>query len=353
MKRSSPALKDVAAAADVSMATASVVINNKVGSKVRVGTETRERIWAAARRIGYVGNPAARSLAGGRNDIIAIFSYEQVFPVGQDVFYHSLLLGIEQEAETQGLDLLLVTYRGEKKDERQRRIHRLRFADGAILLGLERDESEIADLVRSGYKLVVIGKREFTDVDVSYVAPDYADATRKIVDRALNLGHRQLCYVQWEGNRVPSLEREIGFRSSVAACPSSTHHILSYPEDDIDTDAIIGAAKNGVTCFVVERFQTAGIIYSALQEAGFSVPDEISLCVLGGPGRELLAEIDWTMIDVPGSQLGRAATQMLMKLLEGSDNEPLRQILACRIHEGSTLRPVSSRAAAGESKEKS
>ncbi len=343
MNRSSPALKDVAAAAGVSLATASVVINNKVGSKIRVGKETRERIWAAARSIGYVGNPAARSLAGGRNDIIAIFSYEPIFPMGEDGFYHSLLLGIEQEAEAQGLDLLFVTYRGEKQADHQRRVHRLRFADGAILLGLERNEQEIAQLVQSGYKIVVIGKRVFSDVDVSCVSPDYSDATRKIVNRALKLGHRRFCYIQWEGDRVPSLEREIGFRNAVGSTSEASHTSITTPEDVIDGDQIIKLVQGGISCFVVERFRSAELVLEHLLRAGYRVPDDVSLCVLGGPGRHRTKHVDWTTIEVPGVQLGREATSMLVSLLEMPDHEPSRRSLSCTVYDGATLAPLNAK----------
>ena len=333
-------LKDVAEAAQVSLTTASVVINNKVGSRVRVSPETRERIWAAAKSIGYVGNPVARRLAGGKNDVVAIFSYEPVFPIGEDDFYHSLLLGIEQEAEALGLDLLLVTYRGGNKDEHQRRINRLRFADGAILLGLERDEREIAQLVQSGYKMVVIGKRVFSDVDVSYVSPDYADATQKIVNHALLLGHQKFCFVQWEGDRIPSLEREIGFRNAIASASNASYTKISIPEDKIDKKMILELVQNGTSCFVIERYITAELILDLLSDAGYRVPTDVSLCVLGGPGRNRRRSTEWTTITIPGVQLGREAMRMLVALLTQSEREPSRQILPCEIEQGATLAHV-------------
>ena len=59
-----PKLADVARLANVSEATVSVVINGRVGQHARVSQATQEKIWSAVRELGYVANPAAKSLAG-------------------------------------------------------------------------------------------------------------------------------------------------------------------------------------------------------------------------------------------------------------------------------------------------
>ena len=65
-KKKRARLSDVAKRAGVSESTASVVLNNRVGVSIRVSEATQEKIWQAARVLGYVANPMAQSLAGGR-----------------------------------------------------------------------------------------------------------------------------------------------------------------------------------------------------------------------------------------------------------------------------------------------
>jgi len=104
-----PRLKDVALLAGVSTATVSAVVTNNVGTNIRVGAETQQRVWAAVAQLGYVANPAARMLAGGKNCILGIFTYEPLFPFLYNDFFYPFLVGIEQEAESQGYHLLLFT----------------------------------------------------------------------------------------------------------------------------------------------------------------------------------------------------------------------------------------------------
>ena len=61
---------DVAREASVSYTTVSRVINNKENVK----PETRERVLMAMTRLGYVVDQRARSLAGGRSQVIGLLS---------------------------------------------------------------------------------------------------------------------------------------------------------------------------------------------------------------------------------------------------------------------------------------
>ena len=176
-------ISDVAKAAGVSAATVSAVVNNPPGSQIRVGDATRQRIWDAVHALGYVTNPVARSLAGGKNHIIGIFTYESIFPLEYHNFYYPFLIGLEEEAQARGYDLLLFTSaslpQGGRSVYRQG-ANRLPLADGVIFLGLNENKEELATLVEQGYPLVFIGRRELPRGELSYVAADYAQATAEI-----------------------------------------------------------------------------------------------------------------------------------------------------------------------------
>lgn len=97
-----PRQADIAALAGVSQATVSLVINNRSGKYRQITEETRQRVWAAVAELGYVANPAARMLAGGRNGLLGVYTFESVFPLDPRDFYYPFLLGVEEEAERHG-----------------------------------------------------------------------------------------------------------------------------------------------------------------------------------------------------------------------------------------------------------
>src|SRR5205809_5565541 len=78
---------DVAREAGVSYATVSRVINNKD----HVKPDKRERVLRAMTRLGYVVNQQARSLAGGRSQVVGL-----VVPGGDDSYVAEIIRGIDE-----------------------------------------------------------------------------------------------------------------------------------------------------------------------------------------------------------------------------------------------------------------
>src|SRR5690625_3238991 len=61
---------DVAREAEVSTATVSYVLNKTPGQTI--SETTAQRVREAARRLGYVGNPAAQTLARGKSNFVLL-----------------------------------------------------------------------------------------------------------------------------------------------------------------------------------------------------------------------------------------------------------------------------------------
>ncbi|MDT0157654.1 LacI family DNA-binding transcriptional regulator [Microbacterium sp. ARD32] len=153
---------DVAAVAGVSQSTVSFVLNGNAPAGVRISEETRTRVLEAIRITGYSANPVAQRLAGGRNQILGVFTYEKTFPRGGRDFYGGFLNGIEHAAEQLGVDMLLFTSARVVDGRRQLTRdgwQRLGLADGCLLLGQREDQSELQHLLDTNYPFVFIGKR--------------------------------------------------------------------------------------------------------------------------------------------------------------------------------------------------
>ena len=65
---------DVAAMAGVSTAVVSAVTSSRPGKTIRVGKDAEKRVRAAMETLGYAPNVVAQSLAGGKRNIIGVFT---------------------------------------------------------------------------------------------------------------------------------------------------------------------------------------------------------------------------------------------------------------------------------------
>ncbi|HEX6681169.1 MAG TPA: LacI family DNA-binding transcriptional regulator [Candidatus Limnocylindrales bacterium] len=345
--------QDVARAAGVSTAIVSTVVNNKADT-LRVSEQTRVRVWQAIQDLHYVPNAAAQSLAGGRNHILGAFTYQRLFPWEHGDFYYEFLLGIEEEAEQTGHNLLLFTGARNAAGERtifDRDTNMLDVADGAILVGGRIDGDEVRRLVERGYPFVMIGRREATGPGVSWVAADYVAAAQTVVERLHGLGHRSILMVAGSRTHETVVERREGF---AAAC--RRHRItgkarmvtFGQPNPDLPDAACLTdeqkvlrfALDNGVTAVIAESSYVIHRIYQAALARGLDIPADLSLVGLGDHGdRQNVLSPDpaLTLVRTPSRVIGATAVQVLLRRLDSPGGKPERVRIPCELSEGTTV----------------
>jgi LacI family transcriptional regulator len=324
--------RDIAAAAKVSQATVSLVLNGRGDALAR---ETRDRVLAVIKQTGYVPNPAARQLQGGRNRILGVFTYEAVFPSSDADFYNPFFVGIEEAAQARGLDLLLFT--SATAANGQRRIfgdeNRLRLADGCILLGRSIDRAELARLNSESYPFVTIGRRNDAAGPVPYVGAGYAVATVDLVRRARELGHRAFAYVGPGDGAEGSEDRLRGYREGTDGVGKATH-VPTAEEPGALVQRLVGV---GVTALVVEEAADAVALVAAARSLGIDVPVDLSVLALGDPTRAVSGDAELTGFRIPRGQMGRTSVDVLATLLEHGRDEIPQLLLPCEYVEGGTL----------------
>ncbi|MCU0466896.1 MAG: LacI family transcriptional regulator [Anaerolineae bacterium] len=330
-----PRISDVARLAGVSETTVSVVLNNAVGDRVRVSKATQERVWEAVRQLGYVANPVAQRLAGGQNKIVAVFTFEPIFPIDSRNFYYPFLIGLEEEADRDGYDLLLVTGSGNADGKRriyQDGVNRLQRADGAVLLG-HGDPHEINRLLRDQYPFVYVGRRDSTK-----------SASAEVAGELLALGHQNIVYVRSARTTEASLDRERGVRQALGRASGDDGWVWQGTPDSLTVEGVRAWLDGGVTALIAEDESLGLRVMQCATEAGRRCPHDYSMAVLGNPLNPLTDVPDWMTFSIPRREMGRDAFAMLRGWLTGDAKTltfPLRKTLACTFIPGSTTRRLT------------
>ncbi len=325
---------DIAKLAGVSQATVSLVLNGSE-TGVRIPLETRARVQQVIRDTGYVADPIARRMAKGCNRILGVFTYEPAFPVAHADFFTPFLFGIEEEAQARSYDLLLLTGNGVAG---QRKLfadgNRLRIADGCIVLGKAFDRAELEQLVQGDFPFVAIGRRDDAGGPVPYVGGDYINATAKMVDQARALGHRRLAYVGPSGPVESLVDRWKGFTGALGKDLQLALHITAPVESPgVLLDAVLARAATAVFFFeLAEAVQ----FESEANARGLRFPDDISVVVLGSHLPAGHSRTRFASYDIPRAEMGRQATAMLVRRVEGAQ-EVQQILLPCEPIQGETL----------------
>lgn len=328
---------EVAKLAGVSQATVSHVLSGSSSPRSRVSEEARRRVLDAIEAVGYAVNPMARNLAAGRNRILGVFTYESVFPRDGSNFYHPFLVGMEKEAESLGLDLLLFT--SAPTDGGRRRLadagwNRLAVADGCILIGRATDRNELSWLLERRYPFVFVGRRDaLGDQPVPFVGADYVQATAALTKRMLAAGHQRVAFLG-DLSGVPSaLDRVNGYREVVKAAgqrPLLFDAGAFSPDEAVDI--LLDHRATGV--LVGPQVDVEGIERAVMQRS-LRIPDDLSVAVLGDPAEGTIDE-RWSRFSIPRAEMGAASVRMLQAIVAGEHPEPT-ELMACSIIDGATI----------------
>ena len=198
-------IKDVAKAANVSVATVSRVLNKKSN----VSDEAVEAVNNAVKTLGYSPNFLGRDLRKSetRRILAIIASTEQSF-------YSEVLRGMEEAASAKGYDVLIATTRDDPKHE----LHLLgmlfsRSVDGAVLLGPKLDAKTISDLAMNHNIAMCLERLE--DCNVLTVTIDNVKAGHDAVEYLINKGRKRIGLITTRQRSQSSVDRETGYRMAL------------------------------------------------------------------------------------------------------------------------------------------
>lgn len=199
-----PTMNDVARAAGVSLKSVSRVINDEVGAS----PETRERVLAAAARLGYRRNDAAHALrrSDGRSASVGLVLEDVSNP-----FAAVLNRSVERVASAEG-SLVLAVSTNADPDREEYLIHRLlaRAVDSLVIMSCRRDHSFLEPEVRRGLPVVFIDrpprKLSCPTVRVANGRGGF-DATTHLIAH----GHRRIAFLGSRPGLYTAEERQRGW----------------------------------------------------------------------------------------------------------------------------------------------
>ncbi|MFE9453779.1 LacI family DNA-binding transcriptional regulator [Streptomyces sp. NPDC006739] len=184
-------IKDVAARAGVSKGAVSLAFNHKPG----LSEATRDRIFAAARDLGWAPSLTARSLAGARVDVVGLAICRPAHMLGLEPFYMEFISGVESVLTEHSCSLLLRLVRNpEEEAGLLESWWKGRHIGGAILVDFRADDPRVAAAERLRIPVVAVGHPSLTGALTS-VWTDDATAVTEAVRYLAALGHRRIARV--------------------------------------------------------------------------------------------------------------------------------------------------------------
>jgi len=323
--RARASIADVAVHAGVSAQTVSRVANGLTS----VRPETRERVQASMRALGYRPNSAARNLKSGRFRSIGFVTFN-LTSVGNALTMNA----VAAAAEAAGYTTTLLPLTEKTQQGVAGAFGRLeeQAVDGIILVM----SSEVGSIHDTGFAggvpLVIVDADDpvpYTNVDT-----DQEQGARSAVQHLLELGHRDIVHLAGPADSFPSRRRADAFRSAMREAGLTPRPVAvgdwSASSGRDRMRALLAAGPAPTAVFAANDHMALGVL-NALHEAGLRVPHDVSVVGFDDTAEAALYWPPLTTVHQNLDEVGRRASALLLALIDGAPDLAQRTVVSTRL----------------------
>ena len=314
----------VAQAADVSASTVSRVLN---GTAV-VSDLKKQAIDEAIAMLGFVPNPIARGLAGGRTFSIGVVTQALDSP-----FYGAAMRGLEDELLPAGYNALFVSGHWNAVAEANCiEVLQSRRVDGIVVLTGRLPDQALKAYAKN-QPLVVTG-RMCKAPGLYTLNFDNFLGGRLATQHLIQLGHRRIAFIAGDADHPDANERLRGYRAALDAAGIGFDPALVVPGEYLElsglraVDRLLETNQRFTAIFAANDQMAVGAALG-LKRHSLRVPEDVSIVGFDDLPTSQYAIPPLTSVHQPAYELGRLAASAMLQLLAGA--KPAVEVPAPRL----------------------
>lgn len=310
-------LKDIAKALGLSTSTVSRALRDTH----EISAETKKVVLEYAEKINYRPNPIALSLKERRTKSIGVLVSEVA-----NHYFSQAIGGIESIAYDRGYHVI-ITQTHESYDREKINIQHLasRGVDG-LLVSLSAETSDTSHLARlhdRGLPMVFFD-RVAKDIETHKISANNEKGAYDATIQLLESGRRKIAHLTSSDHLSISIERLAGYTAALNeyGIPVQSEYIKYCPhggmfqeETEQAISELMSLPEKPDAIFVAGDRLSIGCL-TVLKKFNISVPEEISVSGFSNSDVLDLFKSSLSSVRQPAYEMGRMATEMLIKLIE-------------------------------------
>ncbi len=320
--RRNVSLKELAAHLSLSPTSLSLVLNNSPLAD-SIPQETKDRIFAAAREFNYRPNYLARSLRAQRSHTLGV-----IVPELSDGYSSMVLNGVEDALLQENFFYIMVSHR-HRDDllEHYPKMFAERCVEGIIAV-------DTPYRYRSSLPVVSVSGHENRE-GVTNIVLNHDKAASLALEHLRRLGHEKIAFIKGQvfssdtGVRWESI-RNATQKMNIAVNPLLVTQLegdLPSPEVGYKaTKRILATGEKFTAIFAFNDVSAIGAI-RAVQEAGLSVPEDVSIIGFDDIFTAAYHNPALTTIRQPLIEMGKIAAQTILKHISGTFDANASEVL--------------------------
>ena len=312
MKSKKATIKDVAHAADVSIATVSHVIN-----KTRyVRPELVEKVQAAIDRTGYIikQNETVENIMTGKNSVVSL-----LLPDLTNTLYIALSTFLNNNLGKEGYQLSVLITNDSVEQEKiiLQRLIADKSVAGIILVPVNDNAKFYKKVAKTRIPLICV-ERKIQNFDTSYVYSSYSKAVYKAAQHLINSNHRMIALLLYKDVPNSTSEKIKGYKK---ALKDSHIYFRSTLILQLNKDQQEDFHEHQIQ-MMIENFHPSAVIacdntitfktLKALQNTGKECPKDLSIIGLGDNPWCEISTPPITMLKHKTEQIAQDITEILM-----------------------------------------
>ena len=330
-------ITDVARRAGVSPSTVSYALSGKRP----ISEETRQRVEAAIRELGYRPHAGARALASSRSNVLAL-----VVPLRAGIHVPVVMqfaVSVVTTARSYDHDVLLLTQ--EEGEEGLRRVADTALVDAMIVMDVQLHDPRLPLLRALDRPSVMIGFPAHS-AGLTCIDLDFKAAGEACVDHLARLGHRVVALVGSPPEvyvRGTAFAQRLvqGFTTAAdrAGLASSVHPCETAPGAARAVAERLLREQPALTGVVVHNEPLLEPLIDAFEQLGLRVPGDLSVTAVCPDELAESVRVPVTSVALPSAEVGTRAVELLMRKLGGDQEVPEATLLAPRLTERASTAP--------------
>lgn len=330
-------IKDVAKEAGVSIATVSMVVNNKG----LISPRTTKKVERAIDKLNYVSNVSAKTLVTKRSNTIGL-----VVGSLRNSYFTELIAAVEDVARRNGYSVFICdAERSVDTALKSFRALQSRGVDGILFslsINLNDDFiNEVEQLTKDGITIISL-TRCLKEINLSVVSFMDQEEIYEMVQEIVKLGHKKIgaigapCGSWLNESRLEIFKRVLRewnyLDEDLIECSG-----LSIEDGKQAALKLLNNHPEITAIYAINDVVAIGALQAA-RSLNIKVPEQLSIVGSDGiPVGELVTPVLTTVV-TPRHEIGKIATELLIKKIEGQAvGENLLNLVPCTIRKGESL----------------
>ena len=302
-------IKDVAAAAGVSVGTVSNVLNKPEA----VSEERRERVQRVIEQLGYVPNDAARQLKAGVSRAIGLVVLDTSNP-----FYGAMALHAEDEAEERGLGLFVANSRGQHEKEKfYLSLFEQQRARGILVAPTAGDLAPHRAVAERGTRVVLVDAT-VPEADFCSVVSDDAHGGFAAVEHLIRCGRKRISVIGGPAQYRQVIKRREGAERAAAELGDVELNYVEPADMSIlagrhagERLAALPKRERPDAIFAMNDLLATGVLQALVMQRHLDVPRDVALIGYDDIDFCANAVVPISSVRQPAPDMGRVAVELL------------------------------------------